>query len=835
MDQSELHALEARCIHDAPPPCNADCPLGVDARGVLEAVAEGRFDDGLQLLTARVLLPALLCRVCEEPCRAACPRRDTGGSLQVRALEAACVAYGAERATRRVPPRKGSVAVVGGGLAGMTAALDLALRGYSVRLLEARDGLGGRLRDDVRLPEHTLLEAADRLERAGVHVERGTVVDAAGMDALFANVGVVILTCAGLERPPTGNVLDACAPDDGAFVQAAAAARRAAAAADLILRGLPPSPPGVAPRSALPAGFGSTEPPVTAVEAVDASAGFSAEEAAREAVRCLRCACRECQDVCLFLERSTSSPKALIREINNNLVVTPGMGYRASKAIINACRLCGLCAEVCPADIDFGEVCREARRGLCERDAMPPAVHEPLLRDVAASNDVGFALVRHQPGLTASRSAFFPGCQLPASRPAPARAAYEFLTTHLDGGVGLVLGCCGAPAVWAGRDDEAKEALAAVSRAWESLGRPTFIVACPSCARTLADARPDIPLAGLWEVLDGLGPLKPVQSPGGVDQWAPLAVHDPCAMRHDEAAQAAVRRLLHAAGCDHRSLPRSGRLTECCGFGGLQHAAAPELAAATLERQTGADERAFVTTCAMCRDQFAGAGKPTVHLLDVLFGTIAGQEAAFAPGPTWSERRAARERFSRAMARDLWGEDVRAPGPPLAAGSERVPAGAAGLPVEIPAAVRRSLDEAFVLESDVAAAIAAAEAGGAHFSDPSGAVYSSVRCGSVTVWVGYSQGQHGPVVFDCYSHRTEVLGVVATVGVDAGSAGVGVAAGVRCGACDLQLGERPVRLAYLGTTFDVELPACPSCGAVFVPAAVATGRMREVEMSLEDK
>lgn len=829
MDQRELHELEARCIHDAPPPCTADCPLGVDARGVLEAVVEGEFDDGLRLLAARVLVPELLSRVCEEPCRAACPREGSGGSLRVRAVEAACVAEGREAPQRRVPLRAGVAVVVGGGLAGMTTALDLALRGYQVRLLEAAGGLGGRLRHDSRVPAEALQRAAGRLEAAGVTVELEHVVDAAELCRLVMRADAVCLGCVGFATPPAG-VIEAHAGRDDAAVAAVAAARRAAAAADLMLRGIPPRPPSPPARSALPAGFGKAAAAAPAIVSSTPASGYTLHEAIAEAARCLRCACRECLDACLFLQRSTRSPKALLREINNNLVVTPGMGYRASKSIITACRLCGLCAEVCPADIDFGDVCREARRGLCERDAMPPAVHEALLHDVAASNGPAFALARPQPGAGSSRFAWFPGCQLPASRPEAVQATYEHLIPALAGGVGLLLGCCGAPAVWAGRDDLASAALDAVERGWSSLGEPTLIVACPSCAATLSTQRPHLPQVSLWEVLADHPPAASDRPRDG--ELPALAVHDPCALRHDEGARFAIRRILDAAGCNHRDLPRSGRLTECCGFGGLQHVAAPGLAAETLARQVSADERTFVTSCAMCRDQFAAAGKPTLHVLDILFGcaeeaSVTSQAAAGAglagPGPSWTERRAARERCARSLRRDLWGEQAGGDG-------SRSPA------VTIPVDVRSRLSEAFILETDVAAVVESAEVDGPRFADQAtGRLFAAGRPGSVTYWVAYTRERCGPVVRHVYSHRMQILQEVIAAPTSAEIPSAGTAAGVTCEACGLALACRPVRLSYLGVNFDVELPSCPSCGAVYISDEVADGRMREVELSLEDK
>ena len=56
-----------------------------------------------------------------------------------------------------------------------------------------------------------------------------------------------------------------------------------------------------------------------------------------------------------------------------------------------------------------------------------------------------------------------------------------------------------------------------------------------------------------------------------------------------------------------------------------------------------------------------------------------------------------------------------------------------------------------------------------------------------------------------------------------------------CGECGRVLELQKTEITYLGSVFTLELPACPSCGTVFVPEELATGKMLEVEKILEDK
>lgn len=59
-------------------------------------------------------------------------------------------------------------------------------------------------------------------------------------------------------------------------------------------------------------------------------------------------------------------------------------------------------------------------------------------------------------------------------------------------------------------------------------------------------------------------------------------------------------------------------------------------------------------------------------------------------------------------------------------------------------------------------------------------------------------------------------------------------AGWRCG-CGGVLRQTKVAAVYMGSRFEIELPACPECGFVLVPEELATGKMLEVEKILEDK
>ena len=183
MNQTELRELENRCIQEHSPPCTAACPIHVDVRGMIAAIQQGDFAGGLKILRKSVPFPGIISHICDQPCQAVCKRGEAGAAIAIAPLEKACVNWGgAAGAISALPQKPKRVAIVGGGLSGMTVAYDLARKGYQIAIYEANSHLGGRLWEisQDRLPWSVILQDMGVLDKLGVEVFLNTSVGKVG-------------------------------------------------------------------------------------------------------------------------------------------------------------------------------------------------------------------------------------------------------------------------------------------------------------------------------------------------------------------------------------------------------------------------------------------------------------------------------------------------------------------------------------------------------------------------------------------------------------------------------------------------------------------------------
>ena len=771
MEKDELLKLENRYIQEQTPNCAAACPVHVDVRAMMAETARGNFTEAAKILRKKVPFPGIVSRVCDQPCRTLCKRKEAGEPLAVVAIEKACLDYAAELSEKIgvLPKKEKRVGVVGGGLSGLTAAFDLARKGYAVVVFEKGPHLGGSLWSfpEEKLPRNIIAGDLQVLERVGVEVRLNTTVGrdisfealCGDFDAVYVATGAESTDFFGLATDAGGRItVDSAtlaAGREGVFaggglrravgerspIRSISDGRIAAISIDRFMQkvSLTASRAGEGPFPTRL--YTSTEgvEPLAATPMSGAREGYSREQATREASRCLQCQCLECVKVCEYLNSFRAYPKKYVRQIYNNLSIV--MGHRQANKLINSCSLCGLCKEVCPEDLHMGLVCRKARETLVSQGKMPPSAHDFPLRDMLFSNGEKCAFARRQPGTDQSRFLFFPGCQLAASSPEHVKSAYTLLTQRLSGGVGFMSRCCGAPADWSGRTELFQSTGEDFLALWRELGSPRLILACSTCYEIFKTHFPDVPIISIWEMLDSLGLPESVE----VEKREIIAVHDACTTRHESAIQESVRNIVRRLGYEIEELPLSRDKTECCGYGGLMFFANPELAKAVIRRRCEESHRDYLAYCAMCRDYFAFAGKRTLHIFDLMFGKPT-DEAALRKGPVYSQRRENRVRLKNSMLRERWGETMAE-----AQGYETIR-------LKIPDAVQQLMEQRLILVEDLQRVIDAAEKTGYKLLKRDDDHFiAHYKPSSVTYWVEYSPSGDEFIIHNAYNHRMEIV------------------------------------------------------------------------------
>jgi len=186
-------------------PCRAACPAHTDVQAYVGLIAQGRYNEAFEVITAPNPIASVCSMICHHPCEQACRRCGIDEAVAVRHLKRFAIEQAKEyRRNKRklVEKNKGkSVGVIGSGPSGLTASRDLADLGYTVTLYERHPVLGGMLACAIppyRLPRETLKEDIDDVVSRGIEVKTNFEVgkdakldDLAGMhDAVLLAIGL---------------------------------------------------------------------------------------------------------------------------------------------------------------------------------------------------------------------------------------------------------------------------------------------------------------------------------------------------------------------------------------------------------------------------------------------------------------------------------------------------------------------------------------------------------------------------------------------------------------------------------------------------------------------
>jgi dihydroorotate dehydrogenase subfamily 1 len=196
----------ARCLgcHDAP--CNAGCEAGIDARRFIQLLQVGEVRGAAEAIRRANVFGGSCARVCDatSACQLRCTRATLDTPIDVPGLQAFAIEAERRLGARPLPvgaDRGRSVAVVGGGPAGLAAAAELRRLGHRVTLFEAGSALGGLLVSGIppyRLPRDLVGAEIAAVVTTGVDIRLEQRVES--VDELLKSFDAVILAT-GVGRP----------------------------------------------------------------------------------------------------------------------------------------------------------------------------------------------------------------------------------------------------------------------------------------------------------------------------------------------------------------------------------------------------------------------------------------------------------------------------------------------------------------------------------------------------------------------------------------------------------------------------------------------------------
>lgn len=785
MDLDKLLEISNQCIHSEPPVCVASCPVHMDVIAFVSEIEKGNFAGAYTIMEAKIPFSRLIGKICDHPCEATCVRKDVGGSIRISELEKTVIDLGyiKPKKTFILPKTKGTVAIIGGGLSGCVAAVELDKKGYKVSIYEKSNRLGGCLWDyegkglETAIIEEELLV----MQQKGITVYYDTEVLEENLQNYIEKYDAVYLGTGYWNKayaihPDTFQVGERSLFIGGkiqahtrSIIGSVSSGKRAAISIDRYISKTSMTASrereGVF-ETKLKYKIDTVKPAETVVKT---SLIYSDHEAIEEAKRCLKCQCDECIKACAHMQRFNITPDRYIRSINHNERIV--LGNRSANAMINSCTECGLCKEVCPIGIGMADIIHATRLSMVERGKMPLSAHDFALKDMQFSQSDSFSMVRKQPSKEQSKDLFYypviafsgyarglykgsgktgylfyPGCQLSATHTDYIGEIYKHVVGIIkakdaDNDVGLYLGCCGAPADWAGRLDLMPESVEKIHKVWTEMGEPTFILACSSCASTFEKYLPMIKTISLWEVLDKYGlPTTDIKKGKRV-----LSIHDACASRHNTAVHDSIRSIVKTLGYTIEELEYSKEKAKCCGYGGLVSNANPEQADDFVKDRITESKQDILVYCAMCKDAIVKGNKRAYHILDLIYG-IEKDEDAPQKMPTLSERQNNRKRLKHQLLKEIWNEEEHAMDTTY------------DFTLHITDEITAMMEKRFILLSDVEKVIDNSLTHKERFFNPETSDFlARLRVQNVTYWVKYDENGSDITIKDVYSHRMEVV------------------------------------------------------------------------------
>ena len=208
LSEDKVKTQASRCMDCGVPFCMSGCPLGNLIPDWNDLVYRGRWEEAIKALHATNNFPEFTGRVCPAPCENSCVLGITEPAVTIKLHEQSIVDYAFDKGwiqpEQPVQKTGKTVAIIGGGPAGLACAQQLNRAGHTVTVFEKHDRAGGLVMYGIphyKLRKEKVQRRIDLLTEEGVQFEYNAEI---GKTHQFADIkskfdAVVIST--GAENP----------------------------------------------------------------------------------------------------------------------------------------------------------------------------------------------------------------------------------------------------------------------------------------------------------------------------------------------------------------------------------------------------------------------------------------------------------------------------------------------------------------------------------------------------------------------------------------------------------------------------------------------------------
>lgn len=216
--EPDLTAKEAmdeanRCLYCYDAPCITACPTSINIPSFIKKIASGNLKGSAKVIMEANPIGASCARVCptEELCEGSCVLNDASQPIMIGNLQRHATNWAIHNGAQlfKAGEKNGkSVAIIGGGPAGLSSARELARLGFEVTVFEAKDKAGGLDTHGIvsfRLPQRVSMWEVEQVESLGVKICTNTMVGRdISPDELLAEYDAVVLAVGMASVPPVG-------------------------------------------------------------------------------------------------------------------------------------------------------------------------------------------------------------------------------------------------------------------------------------------------------------------------------------------------------------------------------------------------------------------------------------------------------------------------------------------------------------------------------------------------------------------------------------------------------------------------------------------------------